>query len=65
MVLIYCFHDHGVDAIVRIEPSHGILFILKKECTNLYYFPLNYYVMCILEFCSVYEYVAFPLPVNT
>lgn len=64
MVLNYCFHDHGVDAIVRIEPSHGILFILKKRVHQFILFP-PYYVMCILEFCSVYEYVAFPLPVNT
>lgn len=40
MVLIYCFPDSGVDAVVRIEPSHGRnFFSVKKKCCNFSYFP--------------------------
>lgn len=57
MVLIYCFHDLGVDAVLRIEPSHGALFV-KNHVATFHIFPLN--MLCVkLEFCSVYEYVCF------
>lgn len=36
MVLIYCFHELGVDAVVRIEPGHGILFVKRVCCNNSY-----------------------------
>lgn len=39
MVLIYCFLDSGVDAVVRIEPSHGgFFFSVKKPCCNFFIF---------------------------
>lgn len=42
MVLIYCFPDSGVDAVVRIEPSHGRNFFSvkkKKHVAIFSYFP--------------------------
>lgn len=41
MVLIYCFPDSGVDAVVRIEPSHGRNFfsVKKKHVAIFSYFP--------------------------
>lgn len=65
MVLIYCFHDSGVDAVVRIEPSHGRFFFCKKPCCNFSYFPPRSILFVSLDFCSMYRYVAFPLPVDT
>lgn len=67
MVLIYCFPDSGVDAVVRIEPSHGRNFfsVKKKTCCNFFIFSPRNILFVSLEFCSMYRYVAFPLPVDT
>lgn len=40
MVLIYCFLDSGVDAVVRIEPSHGrFFFSVKNHVAIFHIFP--------------------------
>lgn len=66
MVLIYCFPDSGVDAVVRIEPSHGRnFFSVKKKCCNFFIFSPRNILFVSLEFCSMYRYVAFSLPVDT
>lgn len=61
MVLIYCFPDSGVDAVVRIEPSHGRNFfsVKKKTCCNFFIFSPRNILFVSLEFCSMYRYVAF------
>lgn len=50
MVLIYCFPDSGVDAVVRIEPSHGRKFfsVKKKHVAIFHIFPQKY-LICILR----------------
>lgn len=50
MVLIYCFPDSGVDAVVRIEPSHGRnFFSVKKKNVAIFHISPQKYLICILR----------------
>lgn len=65
MVLIYCFPDSGVDAVVRIEPSHGRnFFSVKKKMLQFFHIFPQKYLICILR-VLFHVYVAFSLPVDT
>lgn len=48
--LIYCFPDSGVDAVVRIEPSHGRnFFSVKKKMLQFFHIFPQKYLICILR----------------
>lgn len=50
MVLIYYFPDSGVDAVVRIEPSHGRKnFSVKKKHVAIFHIFPQKYLICILR----------------